>query len=230
MSDDDGAGDDVFKFVVKSKMKPGDIIRARTPAGSIIELTLPPSASSGDIIQFAVPSDGLEEESEVQEQEEPAVQARVKGSEKINVKNVDGFGVTNALPKLTYVFTIPKDAKEGQQIIVGLPDDERATIQVPSGAKPGHELIFRAAAPRKDPKIQKILHRCPPADRHPPDMMSCRSPPAARALAPARRAYHHHRARCDLRGFMKKRAPKSKVSHAFAKPWQMRWFELTPET
>ena len=144
---------EVFKFAVTAGLKPGDVVRARTPAGIRVEVTIPPDALPGDIVQFVLPSaaggsdvggaGGTTLEEKV---DGPTLMAKIKSEEKINVRDVNQAGVSNAAPKITFSITVPLDTKAGQTLVAELPDGQRVVVTVPGSAKPGRDLFFRVPA------------------------------------------------------------------------------------
>ena len=133
---------EVFKFAVTAGLKPGDVVRARTPAGIRVEVTIPPDALPGDIVQFVLPSaaggsdlggaGGTTLEEKV---DGPTLMAKIKSEEKINVRDVNQAGVSNAAPKITFSITVPLDTKAGQTLVAELPDGQRVVVTVPGSAK-----------------------------------------------------------------------------------------------
>ena len=144
---------EVFKFAVTAGLKPGDVVRARTPAGIRVEVTIPPDALPGDVVQFVLPSaaggsdvggaGGTTLEEKV---DGPTLMAKIKSEEKINVRDVNQAGVSNAAPKITFSVTVPLDTKAGQTLVAELPDGQRVVVTVPGSAKPGRDLFFRVPA------------------------------------------------------------------------------------
>ena len=103
MSDEE---QEVFKFAVTAGLKPGDVVRARTPGGIRVEVTIPPGALPGDVVQFVLPSSaggggggsgggGGGGQTTVEEKVDgPMMMAKIKSEEKINVRNVEMACVT----------------------------------------------------------------------------------------------------------------------------------------
>ena len=162
MSDEE---QEVFKFAVTAGLKPGDVVRARTPGGIRVEVTIPPGALPGDIVQFVLPSSeggggggGGAGQTTVEEKVDgPMMMAKIKSEEKINVRDVNQSGVSNAAPKITYSITVPADTKAGQTLVAELPDGQRVVVTVPASAKPGRELFFRVPAGGPDSQLVEVF-------------------------------------------------------------------------
>ena len=165
MSDEE---QEVFKFAVTAGLKPGDVVRARTPGGIRVEVTIPPGALPGDIVQFVLPSSagggggggggGPGGQTTVEEKVDgPMMMAKIKSEEKINVRDVNQSGVSNAAPKITYSITVPPDTKAGQTLVAELPDGQRVVVTVPASAKPGRELFFRVPAGGPDSQLIEVF-------------------------------------------------------------------------
>lgn len=140
------AADTFFSFTVVEGMQPGDVLRARTPTGCLLELTVPKGALVGDIVQFALP-DPNEEPHVVptpRGNTQPAVPAKFKATARVNVRDVDEHGLTNAKPKGIFCVKLPSRITGGESIVVDLPHGERVTVTVPPRAKAGRELKFCA--------------------------------------------------------------------------------------
>jgi len=82
--------------------------------------------------------------------------AKIKSEEKINVRDVNQSGVSNAAPKITFSITVPPDTKAGQTLVAELPDGQRVVVTVPASAKPGRELFFRVPAGGPDSQIIEV--------------------------------------------------------------------------
>jgi len=154
---------EVFKFAVTAGLKPGDVVRARTPAGIRVEVTIPPGALPGDVVQFVLPSaaggsdGGGAGGATVEEKVDgPTLMAKIKSEEKINVRDVNQAGVSNAAPKVTFSITVPLDTKAGQTLVAELPDGQRVVVTVPASAKPGRDLFFRVPAGGPDAKVVHV--------------------------------------------------------------------------
>ena len=134
MSDED---QEVFKFAVTAGLKPGDVVRARTPGGIRVEVTIPPGALPGDVVQFVLPSSaggsggdaagggGAMVEEKV---DGPMLMAKIKSEEKINVRDVNQTGVSNAAPKITYSIAVPLETRPGSTLVAELPDGESEDV------------------------------------------------------------------------------------------------------
>jgi hypothetical protein len=154
---------EVFKFAVTAGLKPGDVVRARTPAGIRVEVTIPPGALPGDVVQFVLPSavggsdvggaGGATLEEKV---DGPTLVAKIKSEEKINVRDVNQAGVSNAAPKVTFSIMVPLDTKAGQTLVAELPDGQRVVVTVPASAKPGRDLFFRVPAGGPDAQVVHV--------------------------------------------------------------------------
>lgn len=154
---------EVFKFAVTAGLKPGDVVRARTPAGIRVEVTIPPGALPGDVVQFVLPSaaggsdvggaGGATFEEKV---DGPTLVAKIKSEEKINVRDVNQAGVSNAAPKVTFSVAVPLDTKAGQTLVAELPDGKRVVVTVPASAKPGRDLFFRVPAGGPDAQVMHV--------------------------------------------------------------------------
>jgi len=154
---------EVFKFAVTAGLKPGDVVRARTPAGIRVEVTIPPGALPGDVVQFVLPSaaggsdvggaGGATLEEKV---DGPTLMAKIKSEEKINVRDVNQAGVSNAAPKVTFSIMVPLDTKAGQTLVAELPDGQRVVVTVPASAKPGRDLFFRVPAGGPDAQVVHV--------------------------------------------------------------------------
>eukprot|EP00316_Scyphosphaera_apsteinii_P015977 CAMPEP_0119312534 /NCGR_PEP_ID=MMETSP1333-20130426/26820_1 /TAXON_ID=418940 /ORGANISM="Scyphosphaera apsteinii, Strain RCC1455" /LENGTH=379 /DNA_ID=CAMNT_0007317175 /DNA_START=99 /DNA_END=1238 /DNA_ORIENTATION=+ len=153
-SSDAHDGPDLFKFTVMPGMGSGDIIKARTPTGVLLEVTVPDGAVVGDIVQFAVPR---AVEAMGAAPDAPAMPAKLKMEEKVNVRDIDEKGVTNATPKMTFSVTVPADARAGQTVVAELPNSERVAVTVPDGAKPGRELHFRVTSAPPETELVDVL-------------------------------------------------------------------------
>lgn len=157
---------EVFKFAVTAGLKPGDVVRARTPGGIRVEVTIPPGALPGDVVQFVLPSSaggsggggGGGGQTTVEEKVDgPMMMAKIKTEEKINVRDVNQTGVSNAAPKITFAITVPLDTKPGQTLVAELPDGQRVVVTVPASAKPGKELFFRVPAGGPDSQVVEVI-------------------------------------------------------------------------
>ena len=152
---------EVFKFAVTAGLKPGDVVRARTPGGIRVEVTIPPGALPGDVVQFVLPSSaggsghgGSGGQTTVEEKVDgPMLMATIKTKEKINVRDVTQTGVSNAAEKITYQIMVPQGTTAGQTLVAELPDGQRVVVTVPNSAKPGRELYFRVPAGGPDHQI-----------------------------------------------------------------------------
>lgn len=152
---------EVFKFAVTAGLKPGDVVRARTPGGIRVEVTIPPGALPGDVVQFVLPSSaggsghgGGGGQTTVEEKVDgPMLMATIKTKEKINVRDVTQTGVSNAAEKITYQIMVPQNTTAGQTLVAELPDGQRVVVTVPNSAKPGRELYFRVPAGGPDHQI-----------------------------------------------------------------------------
>ena len=219
---------EVFKFAVTAGLKPGDVVRARTPAGIRVEVTIPPGALPGDVVQFVLPSavggsdvggaGGATLEEKV---DGPTLVAKIKSEEKINVRDVNQAGVSNAAPKVTFSIMVPLDTKAGQTLVAELPDGQRVVVTVPASAKPGRDLFFRVPAGGPDAQVVHVSMKCAAGPAQPTPRRKAAGVTRVRGCAcPILTAC----ADSACRGFMKKKSPKGiKGFHA----WQMRWFELT---
>lgn len=171
MSDED---QEVFKFAVTAGLKPGDVVRARTPGGIRVEVTIPPGALPGDVVQFVLPSSaggsggdaagggGAMVEEKV---DGPMLMAKIKSEEKINVRDVNQTGVSNAAPKITYSIAVPLETRPGSTLVAELPDGQRVVVTVPGSAKPGRDLFFRVPAGGPDQEIVEVFMKCVAAPR-----------------------------------------------------------------
>ena len=158
---------EVFKFAVTAGLTPGDVVRARTPGGIRVEVTIPPGALPGDVVQFVLPSSaggsggggggGMTVEEKV---DGPTLVAKIKSEEKINVRDVNQMGVSNAAPKITFSITVPLDTKAGQTLVAELPDGQRVVVTVPASAKPGRDLFFRVPAGGPDAQVVPVSMKC----------------------------------------------------------------------
>lgn len=87
----------------------------------------------------------------------PMMMAKIKTEEKINVRDVNQTGVSNAAPKITFAITVPLDTKPGQTLVAELPDGQRVVVTVPASAKPGKELFFRVPAGGPDSQVVEVI-------------------------------------------------------------------------
>lgn len=178
---------EVFKFAVTAGLKPGDVVRARTPAGIRVEVTIPPGALPGDVVQFVLPSaaggsdGGGAGGATVEEKVEgPTLMAKIKSEEKINVRDVNQAGVSNAAPKVTFSITVPLDTKAGQTLVAELPDGQRVVVTVPASAKPGRDLFFRVPAGGPDAQVVHVSMKCAAGPAQPTPRRKAASLPRAR--------------------------------------------------
>jgi hypothetical protein len=138
-----------FSFSVAPGMVPGDLVRARTPGGLMLEVTVPEGAMVDDIVQFAVPP--VDEEANVAAagggaDESASVVAKLKEEVRVNVRDIDESGVTNAFPRLAFSIRVTEGMAKGQAFVAELPGGVRVAVTVPSGARPGRELFFSVSA------------------------------------------------------------------------------------
>eukprot|EP00967_Tisochrysis_lutea_P090501 scaffold129553_cov36-Tisochrysis_lutea.AAC.6 len=137
-------GDNFFSFTVAEDMRPGDVLRARTPTGVLLEVKVPEGAKLGDIVQFALPLHTEEPDvvATPRSAGQVAIQAKFKSDVPVNVRDIGEYGITNARPKRMFCVKLPTRTEAGQSVLVDLPRGERVTVTVPSRAKPGRELSF----------------------------------------------------------------------------------------
>jgi hypothetical protein len=150
-----------FSFAVVAGMQPGDVLRARTPTGVLLELTVPKGALVGDIVQFALPSD---DEPDVvptpRSNTQLAVPAKFKAAAKTNLRDVDEHGLTNAKPKGIFCVKLPSRITGGESLVVDLPHGERVTVTVPPRAKAGRELKFAAGLNAELASLVEVRFKC----------------------------------------------------------------------
>ena len=95
----------------------------------------------------------------------PMLMAKIKSEEKINVRDVNQTGVSNAAPKITYSIAVPLETRPGSTLVAELPDGQRVVVTVPGSAKPGRDLFFRVPAGGPDQQIVEVFMKCVAAPR-----------------------------------------------------------------
>ena len=78
-----------FSFLVTNGLKAGDVVCAKTSTGAKVKVTIPADAQEGDTVRFALPS---------QVQAAKLSKKASKADSRLNVRDVDEGGVTNAAP------------------------------------------------------------------------------------------------------------------------------------
>ena len=115
--------------------------------------------------------------------------AKIKSEEKINVRDVNQSGVSNAAPKITYSITVPADTKAGQTLVAELPDGQRVVVTVPASAKPGRDLFFRVPAGGPDSQLIEVFMKSAPpvctSNYHSHPRTPTRAPPLTSFVSPA---------------------------------------------
>ena len=97
-----------FSFLVTNGLKAGDVVCAKTSTGAKVKVTIPADAQEGDTVRFALPS---------QVQAAKLSKKASKADSRLNVRDVDEGGVTNAAPKMTFSIALPPDAVPNQKLV-----------------------------------------------------------------------------------------------------------------
>ena len=137
-----------FSFLVTNGLKAGDVVYAKTSTGAKVKVTIPADAQEGDTVRFALPS---------QVQAAKLSKKASKADSRLNVRDVDEGGVTNAAPKMTFSIALPPDAVPNQKLVADLPNGHRVVVTVPPDCRPGEELQFRVPAAPDAPPVEVLM-------------------------------------------------------------------------